>query len=467
MIEKIKNLFRPKRHMDKSVHFQRVTTDEDFFSGGVFGTILAPDEDNDWKLETFEDQNICDKSASEIIDMAADSIPDMNRALYDTRQNVVTEWTWKTEEEDKAGDLILEDAIETIEELGSSIELKLGEMVDALFLKGALFCENIFEGDEFVDIAVMDPFRARYRKMRNPRRGEYWQLGQRQDGRFIPIESPRVKYLPLIPRAGKPYGRPMAGAAIFPMVYLYGILKAARQSMYLQAFPNRLITIDRKYLYDAGYDVDQIDEILSGLKSALPTTMANAGTGTQFIEGREVQIEMVGGVTRVSYDGLEMMERMLERQIIRGLKQYPINFGISEGSSLSSGNADQQIQQSAISIDSLQRQPERIFSIFGTQILNNAGNASTAVFQLKRNHASVEKIRAEQMKDKVALLDMAIKGRMITELEGRNVLKQPDGLQRLAEILKDDNEFQRMLEETAIEPESESDNPEPEGDDDE
>ena len=461
MLQKIKNIFR-RSDPTTALYFGRVTTDQDYFTGGVFGTVVSPEEDNDWKLQSITDAELKKKSASEILDILADSSPDVNRALYDMHQNLVTEYVWTTKEDDATGNQILEDAIGVMEEKGESVLVKLGQLVDSGFLKGSLFAENVFDNEEFIDIVVIDPFRARFQRQRNDERGEFWQLGQRQDGQFIPITSPYVRYIPLIPRTDKAYGRPMAAAALYPVIFLLGLLKSARQSMHLQAFPNRLITVDREHLSKSGYDVDQINKILKDLQGELPAQMAATTTGTQYIQGREVDIQMVGGVTRVSYDGLEMMEKMLERMIIRGLKQYPINFGISEGSGLSSGNADQQIEQFSIAIDSFMRRIEGLFSIFGTQILNNYGNASTATFQLKRNHSAIEAVRASRMKDKVELISMALQAAIITEEEGRQIFKLPDALERLSELLEDDTEFQRMLEERqqAIEQQPEVDDDE-------
>ena len=449
MFNKIRNYFKKPRVSDGKyqLYLGRDTTDEDFFSGGAFSTVITQDENYDYKLQVITEVELRNKSATEILDILADSSPLLARGLYNRHLNIISEWTWTTEEDDDAGNEILDRAVQRIEYIGSSIPRKLGELVDAGYLKGAFFAENIFHNGEFQDIKIIDPYRAQHQKMRNDERGEFWQLVQRQNGEIVPLVSPYIRYVPLIPRTDKPYGRPMAGAALFPLIFTLGLLKAARQSMLLQAFPNRLITIDRKYLHDSGYDVDQIDGILTNLKKSLPNQIAATTTGTQFVQGREVAMELVGGVTRVSYDGLEMMIKILEKEIYAGLKEFPINFGNSEGSSLSSGNADQQDDLASLDNDAFMRQIESLMSIFGTQILNNYGNASTAVFQLKRNHSKPEKRRAERIETKVKVIEIAVNIGVITPEEARIIFRDPDSLNRLPEILKDDTEFLRLLDE--------------------
>ena len=449
IVQKVKNFFKPPiiEKAPYTLAFERSTTDEDFFDGG-FGTIIAPEEDGDWKFQILNECELKDKSASEMLDILADTSPQINRAVYDMRNNLVTEFTWTPEQEDEEAQRILKNAERTIVANGSSINRKLGELVDSGFLKAHFFVENIFHQGEFAEIKVLDPFRARFEKDKNDRLGEHWNLGQRQQGVFVSFQdNPYIRFVPLLPRAEKPYGRPMAAAALYPVVFLLGLLKAARQSMLLQAFPNRLITIDREHLAKAGYDVDQINKILLDLKGTLGPQLLKTGTGTQLLEGREVQIEMIGGVTRVSYDGLEMMINLLNKMIIQALKLYPINVGDSEGSALSSGNADQQVEQWAVSNDAFMRELESIFSIFGTQILNNYGNANTAVFQMKRNHSIPEKIRAERMKIKIDIIKEATAMGIWTEEEGRRISKEPDALNRLPEILKDDKGFEAQIAE--------------------
>ena len=467
MIEKIKQFIRnkmatPNISGSKTVYFERSTVDEDYFAGGVFGTVIAPEEDSDWKLQSINDADIAKKSASEILDILADASPDLSRALYDMHQNIVTEWTWTTNENDEAGNKILQNAAYQMEhQLGESIGVKIGKLVDAAFLKGALYAENIFHNEEFVDIVILDPFNVRFRRAENEERGQYWQIGQdRGSDGFEPLNSTYVRYVPLIPRTEKPYGRPIAASAIYPIVFLLGMMKAVRQSIHIQAFPNRVYKINRKHLADAKYTPEQINKIIDDLRPRIIDQAKRSHLGTQFIEGGEFEAEIIGGINNMSYQGVEMLENILERMIIRGLKQFPINFAITEGSALSSGNADQQLEQFSNAIDSFMRRIENLFSIYGTQILNNYDRASTATFQLKRNHSITERIRADRMSAKMDVIIKANGGKpIITPIEGREIFKQPDGLERLNEILMDNTEYERMLEDSmAIEQNNQQDN---------
>ena len=415
----------------------RQTIDEDRLGTNVFGAFISPEEGIDWKLSSFSEDSVINKTASELIDMLADSSPDLSRALYDMHQNIVTEWTWTTQENDIAGNQILEDAaMRMARSIKEPITIKLGQLVDTGFLRDAFYTEVIFNNEEFIDIKVLDPFNARFQFREDEERGQHWQLGQERNGQFEALDSEFIQYMPLIPRAAKPYGRSITGSSIYPIVFLLGMIKSARQVIETQAWPNRLATIDRELLAKAGLTVDEIEEHVKNLEPEVEKRLREAGKGSSLIFGREVAIEIVGAMNRFNLDAIDMMEKILERWIIRALKQVPVLFGINDGNALSS-NAEQQLEQFAAAIDSLLRKIESIFSTHGTQILRNQGNRSTAIFQLKRNNSLVEKYRTERFLLKIeAIREMVTLG-TISRQEARGLIRTPDSLEHLTELLEE------------------------------
>ena len=417
--------------------YTRQTIDEDRLGVNVFGGFISPQEGIDWKLAGFTEDRLVNMSASELLDSLADSSPDLSRALYDMHQNIVTSWTWTTEENDLAGNRILEDAADQMaREIKEPIPIKLGQLVDSGFLRDAFYTECIFNNQFFVDIKILDPFNARFQFRDTPERGQHWQLGQERNGQFEALDSEFIQYMPLIPRVTKPYGRSVVGSAIYPMVFLLGMIKSARQVIETQAWPNRLVTISREELAKAGLNPDEIEDLVKRLEKEVPETLKKGGKGAQFVFGREIAIEIVGAMNRVNMDAIEMMEKILERWIIRALKQYPVLFAITDGNALST-NAEQQLEQFASSIDSLLRKIEEIFSTHGTQILRNNGNRSTAIFQLKRNNSLVERYRAERMQLKTQSIKEWITLGMISPQEGRTLIRTPDSFENLNELLEE------------------------------
>ena len=427
--------------------YTRQTIDEDRLGVNVFGAFTSPSEGIDWKLSSFSEDGLVNKSASELLDTLADSSPDLSRALWDMHQNIVTEWTWTTKENDSSGNQILEDAaVRMVRIIKEPITIKLGQLVDTGFLRDAFYTEVIFDNQEFIDIKVLDPFNARFQFREDNERGQHWQLGQERNGQFEALESEFIQYMPLIPRVTKPYGRSVVGSAIYPMIFLLGMIKSARQVIETQAWPNRLVTIDRELLAKAGLDVEEIEDLVKRLEPEVEQKLKQAGKGSNLIFGREVGIEIVGAMNRFNLDAVEMMEKILERWIIRALKQYPVLFAINDGNALST-NAEQQLEQFAGAIDSLLRKIESIFSIHGTQILRNQGNRSTAIFQLKRNNSLVERFRAERVQLKTASIERWITLGIISRQEARTLIRTPDAFESLSELLEENLPPDTKLEE--------------------
>ena len=417
--------------------YARQTIDEDRLGVNAFGGFISPEEGVDWKLSGFTGENITNKSASQILDDLADSSPDLSRALYDMHQNLVTHWTWTTKEDDPVGNRILEESADQMAtEIKEPMPIKLGQLADSGFLRDAFYTEAIFDDQRFVDVKILDPFNARFQFRDTPERGQHWQLGQERSGQFEALDSEFIQYMPLLPRVTKPYGRSIVGSAIYPMVFVLDMLKSAKQVIDTQAWPNRLITIDREHLKASGLSGEQINNLVKQLKTEVPESVNKAKRGGQFVFGREVAIEIAGAMNRLNLDAIEMMEKILERWIIRALKQYPVLFAISDGNALST-NAEQQLEQFASAIDSLQSKMEEIFSTHGTQILRNRGNRSTAMFQLKRNNSLVERYRAERMKLKTDSIKEWLNLGLINRQEGRHLIRTQESFDNLSELLEE------------------------------
>ena len=102
--------------------------------------------------------------------------------------------------------------------------------------------------------------------------------------------------------------------------------------------------------------------------------MKNSKKTVQPVTGKEVAYEIIGHLGRSNIGGIEMLEAILERWIIRGLKQYPVLFGIGTTSALGT-DSHIQLEAHSIFIDSLQSTVEDILTRKFTQIVRAQGNS--------------------------------------------------------------------------------------------
>lgn len=445
---------------------ERLTRDTDEPISSGFSAIVAPTDDADWKLKSFSERQLAAMSVEEILNVLIDASPDLDRALSDVRMHVNTKLDWHVVDDDPAATRILEDAIDRMRlQNGESLKVKVAKLVSSGYLKGAFYAEVNFENGEFIDFTINDPLRVRFVRDEDDVRGQFWLRGEEHNGEFVPIDSPNVHYVPLNPVETKPYGRSMVTAAIYPIVSQLTIMRAARQVIETQAWPSQVARIDRQKLKDSGLSehTGELAKEVERVENDIIEKFKNADKGTQFVFGSEVEIEIIGAMTRRNLDAIEMLESIYKRWIIQALKQYPVLFGLSEGNALST-NADQQLEAWATFIDTFQSEVEDLLTTVFTQILREQGNSATVVVELKRNTSFVQKQRAERLLLKTQTVKEWLAMGIISRQQALDVMRNPEAFDNLAEILEEelDPEAESMSDSSMQEPVTE-----PSDDDDE
>ena len=102
------------------------------------------------------------------------------------------------------------------------------------FLRGAFVAELILNktGKEMLDIATPDPASMRFKQRNDPDYGTTWELGQWQFGKWVSLEKyDTIRYMPIDPLPGSPYGRAIAAPALFTTIFLLGLMHDLRRSL--------------------------------------------------------------------------------------------------------------------------------------------------------------------------------------------------------------------------------------------
>ena len=444
----------------------RTTTDTDTLGTSLVGRIAPPSKEQlDWTLENLDPATLVNEPADKVIDILADASPELSRAVHEMYQQVVTDYEITYAEtltapanEVTAAKRIVDRAFEKMEvELNSPLSMKLEQLTASGYLKGAFHTEVTFDDFDFSDIVVVDPYRAFFIEQHSDARGQYRQLAHRNPSGsgYIPITSPFVRYVALNAKDGSSYGRSFVGSAIYPMIFLLGFLKAARRVLMTQAWPHPHFKISAKQLIDAGVAPKAANAIISQLKTDLKTVYEQAEEGSAFITGDEVEIDIIAGSGRHQLSIIETIMNLIQRWIVLALKQFGIVFSISSSNALST-DAEQQLLSEYKFINSFQSKMEKLVTLHINQILRQAGNAMTAVFKLDRDSAKIQKYVAETAKTKFEAIAIAEEGGWISKAEARMLMRNPEGLQQLSDLLPVEMppELQQALREL---PETETD----------
>ena len=426
----------------------RLTRDVDEPISSGLSAVVAPTDDADWRIRRYSQAQLDNMPLSEVLEILIDASPDLDRALHDIRMNVNTSYTLNVVEDNSTGAeamQILRDALDQMRmTIGEPIEVKIDKMVSSSYLKGAIYGEIIFDGQDFVDVVINDPLRARFVRDRDDVRGQHWIRGEMQNGEFVEIDSENVFYVPFNAVEDRPYGRSMVTSAIDPILNQKTVMSGAFQAFMSSSLPHQVALLDRLLLKDAGLTNEQIKDELKATEQDIRTQFSQAKPGTQFVFGSETKFETIGDSSRQRYDGVQMLTKSYERKAQQGSKTVPTVSGFNEGNALSN-DSDQQLEVWATFIDGLQSRKEDVWEYIFIRILREKGNAATPIFELKRNTSFVEKIRAERQQIKTESIDKWYAAGVITPQEYRELLRNPDAFDKLSEILDPelDSQFTR------------------------
>lgn len=239
-----------------------------------------------------------------------------------------------------------------LEDLYGGFDVLLSRIFYSIFIGGAIFCEILLDNDnrDMIDFIVVNPHEARYRKSIDPDRGEYWELGQIQDGDFVSLhEYDTVTYMPFDPAVGSPYGRAIISPTVFSTLFLVSILRDLERVIRHQGWQRLDIVLNTTEMDfgtadDAGKKAiidEQINSIISQYKKLEPDDV--------FVHTNQFEFGTpVGSVGRFGMQGVDDIIRTLERRIFRALKSQPLLMGSNETATETHANRQWEIYVASI-----------------------------------------------------------------------------------------------------------------------
>ena len=418
----------------------RATIDIEHNIFSDFAWLEPADMETDWRLQVINEDQLPKMKVSELTKMLVNASPDVDRALHDFLRYCNSNWTLRGEDDDAQE--ILDDFLRSLEDIGTPLNVKIEQSLSGAFLTGAFFWELIFDesGVNAVDMAVIDPLMIRFRRQVDPVRGQYWQKGQIIGGEFVPMDDLTIIYEPVNPIPDNPFGRPLISSAIFSVIFQLGLLKSTRQVVETQAWPKGIWSVDRKLLYDTEVPPDKIDAHVEATKKMLKVVWDGIKKTQSPVVGSEASYEIVSAMNSNSLSGVDMLERTLERWIIRALKTSPVLFGSDQ--SISEATADIQLLGHGIFINSIQVSLETLLTRLFTLVLRAKGNATTPLFKFDRINAAERKREAEILRSQLQAYTIGINGMIITPQEAR------EDFERASVHMEtfDDDEIQRLFD---------------------
>lgn len=337
----------------------RVTTDMPGISlmPGYSYIEPPPSAETDWQIAELDSLTLYRATPERLMELLIDLSPDDNRAQFDWSRELNPGWSYTvmvpgTETQHEQGYQLVEAFCDRLKMLYGSVDIPINRMFMGVFMRGASFCELVLGRDKHIaiDLATPDPSIVRFRRVEDPQRGLIFEPGVLSrggisvDDGWVSYALPTIKYLPLDPMPGKPYGRPMISAALYTSIFLLGMLHDLRRVIAQQGYPRPDIEVVWEQLRtqmpsEMDQDSEEAAQWIAAIVQQVATAYAQLQPEDAYVHTDVVKLNRpVGTLDASSLGSLGSLIEALERMMVRALKTAPFMMAVADGTTETQAN---------------------------------------------------------------------------------------------------------------------------------
>lgn len=368
-----------------------------------------------WQLKNWTEEELLHLPVDQFMKVVTSISPEVNKAYKDFLRNCNESWYYQVEPESATP--VIDDFIARLETKHHDFDVVLDRIFAGIYKGGAAFIELELNesGDMAVDLAVMDPFVARFNRV-----GQEWLLGQWQNGKWVYLhEDPTVMYVPFNAGPNEPFGRSMMEAAPLDVVRMLGVMNDFRRVLESQGWARADFEIDSEKLKDfmppeiIG-DVEAEDDFITDFLNDVNQTYSNLKPNQGYSHLDIVKVNMpVGGQMSTSFYGLvDGLMRLYDRRVGRATGSIPIKQHSNEN--VAETHAREQRKDYRIDISSIQSTVAGTLSTEFGYVLRAEGVKGEVMFYFENTPdpedakalAEAEGVKIENLSKLKTLLDM-------------------------------------------------------------
>lgn len=207
-----------------------------------------------------------------------------------------------------------------------------------IFMRGGFLFELVLmeNGKDFADIAAPDTKTLTFKRITDPIRGQVWDYGQYQNGTFVSLDIPTVRYVPLHPLPGQIEGRPMISPVFFTAIFLMSVLRDLKRVIQQQGYMRLDLEVVFEKLRDSMPEDAQNDpEIFKtwadGVIADIENHYGDLEPDDAYIHPDAVKVNApVGTASANSLTAMDSLFGILERMAVRALKTLPSLLGLQD-----------------------------------------------------------------------------------------------------------------------------------------
>lgn len=368
-----------------------------------------------FQLKNWTEEELLHLPVDQFMKVVTSISPEVAKAYRDFLRNCNESWYYQVEPE--SAKPVIDDFIARLETKHHDFDVILDRIFAGIYKGGAMFIELELNesADMAMDIAVMDPYVARFHRV-----GNNYMLGQWQNGKWVSLqEDPTVMYVPFNAGPNEPFGKSMLESAPLDVVRMIGVMNDFRRVLESQGWARADFEIDSEKLKDfmppeiIG-DVEAEDEFIqdfiNGVNQMYSNLKPNEGYGHLDI----VKVNMpTGGQMQSSFFGLvDGLMRLYDRRVGRATGSTPIKQHSNEN--VAETHAREQRKDYRIDISSIQSTVAGTLSTELGYVLRAEGVKGEVMFYFENTPdpedvkaiADAEGVKIENLKKLKELRDM-------------------------------------------------------------
>lgn len=366
----------------------------------LWGVSPREDREFDWRALDLDDRTLDRISTDDLVLMMASISPEVSASLWYFVRFCNPGWEARalrpgTRVVDAAAQARLDDFLGLLSRNYGAVDVLLNKLFMTGYLRGAFFAELVtdMDGRRPLDLVVIEPQAAEYTQVEDAIRGFVWQLGQTQDGTWVPLDVPTVSYVPIDPGAdGAPYGRSLVAPAVFSALFLLSLLHDLRRVVAQQGYPRLDIEVNLEAMAasmpeEVADDPDMQRAWVEGVIDEVAAMYARLQPDDAYVHTDVVRVNRpVGAIDSSSLGAVDTLLRAVERMITRALKTMPLLMGSNEG--VSETHANRQWEIHVAGIKALQHLVEQMLERLLTLALQMQGSRAVVEFRFAELRAS-------------------------------------------------------------------------------
>lgn len=352
---------------------------------GAFGSLMAPNYEQEWRLGDLDSLTLSRLDTPEVLLRLADLSPEVSKGLWDFLRFCNPGWevkayrtTGEKRTEDTRAAAVIDEFLARLKALYGSTDVVINRLFISAFLRGALFAEVVFDraGRTAIDLATPDPRWVLFEPRNDPERGKIFVPYQQQSGQRKYLDAETVRYVPVDPVPGSPFGRALASPAVFTCIFDLGLLHDLRRVVAQQGYPRLDIKILGEKLENWAppqvisdpaelkrYVEGQIDQIDAKYRCLQPEDV--------WIHTDQTELGRSAPVDSTSLGHISGLIEYLERKLVRALRSAPFLMGTNQ--STTETQATRQYEALIAGIKAIQHLCEHLLEHLLALVLQAAG----------------------------------------------------------------------------------------------